>query len=294
MKLLRIAILAQLKSPTITQQLAPLLRDRGHIVDIINLSGVPSENFTSHPDIVALANYDIVYYRSGLEASVSPVRIIMLEEFLKNTSVQTVNLHYTEHPKVHSKTYEIQEAEKSGLTVPVTNYTAGETFDTLSAQLGLPFVSKTDGGTNGVGVHLVATAEKLLAVQTRYQKVGLFYQAFIPHDFEYRVHIMDGVVVCIWKKAPKAGDFRSNEAQGGAMLVAEPQYTPQLTELAKVVFATFSFEIFVADFMLDPNTGTFYFTEINLNPGWGKTDHAAAGVDVISLTADYFEKICSE
>jgi hypothetical protein len=45
--------------------------------------------------------------------------------------------------------------------------------------------------------------------------------------------------------------------------------------------------------MLDKDTDIFYFTEINLNPGWGPPDRAAAAVDVIGLTADYFEEICS-
>ena len=104
---------------------------------------------------------------------------------------------------------------------------------------------------------------------------------------------MDGKAVCIWKKAPPENDFRSNEAQGGEMLAPDPQYTKILTQLAEASFAAFEFEIFVADFMLDKNTNQFYFTEINLNPGWGKTDEIASGIDVIGLTADYFENLCS-
>jgi len=275
-----------------TEQLAPLLRDRGHTVDIIDLSSVPEEEFTSHPEIQALTSYDILYYRSGLDASGSPQRIIKLEEFLEGSPVKTVNLHYTKHPKVHSKTYEIQQAEKSGLEIPKSSFTSDATFSQLSLELNLPFISKTDEGTNGNGVHLIDTEEKLLDVQATYQNQQMIYQSFVPHDFEYRIHIMDGLAVCIWKKAPPEGDFRSNEAQGGAMLEAEPKYTERLTELSKIAFQIFGFEIFVADFMLDRDTDTFYFTEINLNPGWGPADHQATGVDVISLTADYFENIC--
>jgi D-alanine-D-alanine ligase-like ATP-grasp enzyme len=77
------------------------------------------------------------------------------------------------------------------------------------------------------------------------------------------------------------------------MLLSDPQHIAELTRLAAVSHEAFDFEIFVADFMLDKNTNTFYFTEINLNPGWGPPDLAAAGVDVIALTADYFQEICS-
>jgi glutathione synthase/RimK-type ligase-like ATP-grasp enzyme len=126
-----------------------------------------------------------------------------------------------------------------------------------------------------------------------YPHTELFYQEFIPHDFEHRVYIIAGKTVCSWRKTPPENDFRSNEAQGGGMLLADPQHTAELSELAALTYDAFAFEIFVADFMLDKNTDTFYFTEINLNPGWGPPDLAAAGVDVIGLTADYFEEICS-
>lgn len=77
------------------------------------------------------------------------------------------------------------------------------------------------------------------------------------------------------------------------MLEADPVYTAQLTKLSQKTFSAFGFEIFVADFMLDKNTNEFYFTEINLNPGWSPIDEAAAGANITSLTADYFERICS-
>lgn len=293
MKLLKIAILSQIDSPTITEQLAPLLRKRGHTVDILDLSSVPEEDFLSHAEIQSLLNYDVVYYRSGLDANGSQGRIVQLETLLRNSSVKTVNLHYTEHPLAHSKSYETQQAERNGLTVPKSVYSTAQNFSTLSEQLNVPFITKTEYGTNGNGVHLVNTAEDFISIQNLYPNKRLLHQAFVPHDFEYRIHIMDGKTVCIWKKAPSDGDFRSNEAQGGEMLTADPKHTKELTQLAKITFAAFDFDIFVADFMLDKNTGEFYFTEVNLNPGWGETDRVATGIDVIGLTADYFEKICT-
>lgn len=292
MKLLRIAIIAQLDSATITEQLAPVLRKRGHTVDILDLSQIPKENFISQPEIQILTEYDVIYYRSGLDIKNDTSLIIELEKFLADTSVKTANFHYSEHPQAHSKTYETREAEKAGLLIPKSVFTTLSTFSSLSESLGLPFISKTDYGTNGHGVHLINTPDKLLEIQTAYPEMKLFYQSFIPHDFEYRVHIMNGEAVCVWKKAPPEGDFRSNEAQGGAMLTADTEHLAEMTELAKKTYEIFKFEIFVADFMLNKDTNEFYFTEINLNPGWGQTDYEATGVDVIGLTADYFEEMC--
>jgi glutathione synthase/RimK-type ligase-like ATP-grasp enzyme len=293
MKLLRIAILAQLESQTITEQLAPRLQERGHTVDVLNLSEVSSENFIAQPEIDALRQYDIVYYRSGVNTDGSSDKIILLEEFLSENSIKTVNLHYTKHPQANSKTYEIQLAEENGLKTPKTSYSTSTNFETLKQDLGVPFIVKTDVGTNGIGVHLVNNSEEFDQVIICYPETQLIFQEFVPHDFEYRVHMMDGEVVCIYKKAPPEDDFRSNESQGGEMLLGDPSYTKELTKMGRETSDIFNFEIFVADFMLDKNTNEFYFTEINLNPGWEKTDREITGVDVIGLTADYFENRCT-
>lgn len=292
MQALKIAILAQLDSPTITEYLTPELQHRGHTVDVIDLSSVPHDDFSQQPEIQSLTAYDIVYYRSGLDPMEGSKRIVALEHLLADSSAQLVNLHFTEHTLAHSKTYESKLAQSNGLLTPRSVY-ALENYDTLKTTLGTPFIIKTDQGTHGTGVHLVESETEFSSIISLYPDTQLLFQEFIPHDFEYRVHVMDGKAACIWKKAPPENDFRSNEAQGGAMLAPDPQYIETLTKLAQTTFAIFGFEIFVADFMLDKNADQFYFTEINLNPGWGKTDEVASGIDVIGLTADYFEKLCS-
>ena len=293
MKQLHIAILAQLDSQTITQELAPVLRDRGHHVDIIDISTVSRTDFIDQPEITTLIKYDLVYYRSGLNTNENSERIFKLESFLAKYPIRTINLHYTAHPKANSKIYEAKQAQLNGLTVPKSVFTVSADFTSLSTQLGLPFIAKTDYGTQGIGVHMVKDESGLLTVQQSYTNNELFYQQFVPHDFEYRVHAIADQAICMYKKSPPSGDFRSNVSQGGQMLIADPRYTQELTRLTNDLFSIFDFEIFVADFMLDKNTDTFYFTEINLNPGWELSDMEVTGIDVTKLTADYFERICS-
>ena len=140
---------------------------------------------------------------------------------------------------------------------------------------------------------MVKDAKDFVRIQNLYPNKQLLYQSFIPHDFEYRVHVTDGAVDYVYKKAPADGDFRSNEAQGALMLAAGPEHRQKVMELAVKTYKAFEFNLFVADFMLDKNSDKFYFTEINLNPGWGDIEEDATGVDLINLNADYFEKICS-
>jgi len=293
-KLLKIAILAQLDSQTITEQLAPRLREAGHQVDIIDLSIVPKDNFINQPEIQTLTHYDIVYYRSGLNPTDNSGPVMELEALLEKHQVHTINLHFTKHPYAHSKIYETKQAEKHGLAIPKSLYSPDDDFSSLSEQLGLPFVIKTEYGTGGKGVYLINDSEELTKVKKAHQETSLLYQSFIPHDFEYRVYMIDGVVICIYKKAPSKDDFRSNESQGAEMIKADhldQVHTEELTKLTQTTFNIFEFEIFVADFMLDKNTGKFYFTEINLNPGWEIFEADITGIDVIRLTIDYFEKI---
>ncbi|MEY3784159.1 MAG: hypothetical protein RLZZ230_481 [Candidatus Parcubacteria bacterium] len=72
----------------------------------------------------------------------------------------------------------------------------------------------------------------------------------------------------------------------------EERYVERLTAKAKIAAALFNFEIIAVDFMLHSETGEFYFTEINLNPGWEISDKLATGVDLTTKTVDYFEHIC--
>ncbi len=293
MKPLKIAILAQLDSPTITEQLAPLLRKRGHTVDILDLSAMPYEHLTAEPTIQALVGYDLIYYRSGLDYNGESIRVIELESFLSDSKVKTVNLKYTQHPLAHSKTYETQHAEKNGLLIPQSVYDQSADFAAISAELDSPFISKTDYGTRGMGVHLVRSEEQFQTIQQQNKGTQLLHQEFIKHDFEYRVHTLGGEVICISKKAPAEGDFRTNEALGGKMIVPDDIHTDRLHELAKIAYRAFGFENFVVDFMLEKDTNQLYFTEINLNPGWGHTDLESTGIDMIAITADYFAELCA-
>jgi len=266
------------------------LEKRGHSVDIIDLSTVPLNNFEAHSFITKLCEYDIVYYRSGLPTDL----IITLEGFLNINKVKTINLHFIKHPFINSKTYGNLVVNSINLKTPNSLFNYPDDFATVVKTIGLPFVIKPNDGARGENIHLINTADELQTVVENNPDLDFLYQSFIPHHGDYRVHTVGGKVVAMYSRTPKDGDFRCNVSQGGCMVSVEEKYIDKLTELASKVAALFDFEIMAVDFMLHSETDEFYFTEINLNPGWEISDDIATGVDLSAVTVDYFEKICND
>lgn len=289
MKKLKIAILSKIASPTTKEELVPTLMDRGHEVTIIDLSVVPLTSFSEHPLITSLYHYDIVYYRTGLSRDGG----IFLEKLLKGKNVKTVNLHYGEHPFAHDKTYQVFIAAENNLTIPITLSDCEQKYDYAVEVLGTPFVAKPSFGTQGDGVKLIKSESELFSYIENSKGTKTILQECIPHNCEYRVHTLGGKAVAMYKRVPAAGDFRSNISTGGSMHPVEDELIQTLSEVANRTAKAFKFEIIVADFMRHKENGEFYFTEINLNPGWQKTNKESTGVDMSEAVADYFESLAA-
>lgn len=71
----------------------------------------------------------------------------------------------------------------------------------------------------------------------------------------------------------------------------EKELISELTSLATKTASLFDFEVLAIDFMRSSENNEFYFTEINLNPGWEISDENATNVDLSAVTADYFESL---
>jgi glutathione synthase/RimK-type ligase-like ATP-grasp enzyme len=285
---LSIAILARLESPTIGNELRPTLEKRGHSVTVIDISSVPLKKFLDHNKITALLEYDLIYYRSGL----APEAAIVLHEFLEQHGKHMVNLQFQKHPYANAKSYEALWADMSGLVIPNSLFNVDPNFDTIASVLSVPFVAKANLGARGENVHLIDSPEKLAECVSSNNATEYIYQEFIPHDCEYRIHVVGGVPAAMYKRTPAAHDFRSNVSQGGQMLSVEPEMIDSLQSYATKAGKIFDFEIIAVDFMLHRESQELYFTEINLNPGWEISDREATGVDLSSVTADYFERLC--
>lgn len=285
-----IAILSRLASPTIRKELKPALEQRGHTVSVVDVSSVPLKGFLNHTLITSLLKHDLIYYRSGL----TPEAVIELGNYLSQHGKKLVNFQFDNHPFANAKSYETLHADQAGLLVPNSLFNVDPDFKLIAEALGTPFVAKSNLGARGEDVHLIDSPGKLTAVTNHDRAIEYIYQEFIPHKSEYRVHLVGGTPVAMYKRTPPENDFRSNVSQGGKMLPVEPSLKATLTEQASKAAQIFDFEVIAADFMLNTNDQKLYFTEINLNPGWELGDQTATGVNLSSITADYFEQLMNE
>lgn len=288
MKALHIAILAKDSSPTVTNELAPILESRGHTVSIIDISTAPLHNFLLCDQVTQLLQADLVYFRSGLPFDLATI----LGSFLREKNIPTVNLQFHKHPFADSKSYGTIFSEIAGFAVPLTLHSPTLSYEAIRVILGEHFIAKPNTGARGESVELIKNSTQWDLLQNK-NTSDYLYQSFIPHDFECRVHTIGGKAVAMYKRTPPADDFRSNVSQGAVMTPVPTQLQAELTTLAEKAATLFSFEILAIDFMLNKDTNEFIFTEINLNPGWEKSDEQATGVDLSLMTAQYFESLCS-
>lgn len=280
-----IAIIAEELSATVTNELTPELTARGHSVDVVDVSSVHIDTFFTNEIIQSLCSYDLVYYRTGLSPDITQ----SLEKYLVKNNIPSINLNYIIHPFIDNKTYQILAASEESILVPMTLYDRKSSYRALEQHLGSKFIAKANISSQGREVRLIQNStdlEKIAAVRIERE---YFFQEYIPHEAEYRVHIVGNNAKAMYKRVPPPDDFRSNVSVGALMKPVEDEYRQKLEELGLAVAEIFDFRICAIDFMLHKNTKEFYFTEINLKPGWEESDKIATGSDMSALVADYIE-----
>ena len=286
-KKLKIGIVSIEPTPTMTEFLMPLLEKRGHTVDRLQMSSVQLSNFANDPQITRLFDYDIIYYRTGLE----PVGAYFIEELLKKKNIPFINGVYQEHPFLTRKKYQVTVVAEAGVKVPKTLVDTTDDFDEIAKILGTPFIAKADISSQGRDVHKIDSKEKLAEITPKRKIKEYFYQECIPHDCDYRVHLVGGTAVSTFSRVPQEGEFRSNEKLGASIHTVSDDMQKSLFDLAEKVVSALGQHIPVVDFIPHAKTGELYFMEMNCNPGWNNEDVKVSGVNVSEKVADYFESL---
>ena len=234
-----------------------------------------------------LLDYDVLYYRT----SIGSIWAQALEKYLAKHRKRAINLDILTHPYRYYKTYQAYVAGKSGVKTPKTILDTTGSYEKISKSLGGTFVVKADISAQGRDVHLVHSEEEFLPYAENQSEKEYFYQEYIPHDFDCRVHMIEGKPVASYRRVPVDGDFRTNVSRGAQMEPVDESMQKDLYPLAEKITQSMELNICAVDFIVRNTDGEYFFTEVNLNPGWELSDQDATGVHMSALVIDYFEKI---
>ncbi len=283
-KTIRIAVLAEEDSPTLRDHIVPAASRRGHTLDVINLPTVDLRMLFSDPRVTQLLSYDVVYYRTGL----GPFGSFLLGEYLREHGVPTVNFTSAQHPYLAQKVYQVARVAPLGIRTPRTLMDVSDSYPTIVQYLGSPFIMKADVSSQGRDVHLIGTEEAWQELVVYRKEKAYFYQEYVAHEHDCRVHVIGGMAVFPYRRIPTGDDFRANVSRGGSMETLTGEEAVEVSALAERVAAHFAWDVCAVDFLPHQKTGELYFTEINMNPGWQGV-RAVLGGDPSEAVIDLLE-----
>jgi RimK family alpha-L-glutamate ligase len=231
-----------------------------------------------------LEGFDLIFYYGGLRAVGRQALFSYLHS--KNIPVLNESLHL--EPSIIEKVYQVQKAYLNGVNVPKTLFGTGQTFETLSIELGDVFIAKPSRGSKGVGVSLIESAENLESFRDENGIKDYIMQSFIKHNGDYRIYVIGGKAVCGYERVASDDDFRGNVSVGAkAKGVNCETLKGDLFKMAEDITSLFKgVDIAGIDILRDTETGGLYFLEINMLPGY-MAAQKATGIDVADLFATH-------
>jgi RimK family alpha-L-glutamate ligase len=287
-KELRIGVISRISSKTIDTELAREARLRGHSYDRIAFDTVDLTQTERMFRDAKLLTYDVLYYRTSLGS----VWARALERYLATYGRRAVNLVAIQFPFLNDKALQALTVSMAGILTPKTILDATYKYETITQELGTPFVAKRKESSQGKGVYLIHSEDAFRVKVERKDRNKYVYQEFIPHDYDCRIHLIDGKAAAGYRRIHCAEDFRCNVSLGASMEPLSSKDEEVLYPLAERVADVFGLEMHVVDFMVHKETKEYYFVEINDNPGWEMSDMEATGVDMSAKVIDSFEKAC--
>jgi RimK family alpha-L-glutamate ligase len=288
-KKLRIAVITNKELHTLKTKIRPAAEKRGHVIEVLSPLLVDHTNLINSTFVQSLLNYDVVYYRSGFSISGA----YTLGQYLRSQKIPTVNFFHEKFPYYQHKLFQVQVVSAAGFLVPKTISGSNCSFTTLAEALKVPFIAKPDVGSQGAGVYKIDSSEDFDLMKKKNKTGTILYQEFIPHDYDYRIPVIDGKAVCPYKRVPLLGEFRANVTLGGKTEKVEEGRLDELSLMSEMIAKVCGIEIMGVDLLLHRETEKLYFTEVNDNPGW-KNVAEALGEDPSEAVIDYFEKLATE
>ena len=286
-KKLNIGVISRVKSQTIQTELAREAHLRGHCYTRVVFDEADLTQADATFAKAKLLKYDVLYYRTSL----GPVWALALQKYLTRHNRRAINLIAMEFPFLDDKAQQALSAASSGVLTPKTIIDKSYEYASIEAQLGSVFVAKAGISSQGKDVHLIRSKAEFDAFIEKRTKKEYVYQEYMPHDYDCRIHLVDGKAVCGFRRVQNSEDFRCNVSLGACMEPLGAEDQSALFPLANKLSKSLNLQLHVVDFLLNKEDGKYYFVEINDNPGWETSDGEATGVDISALVIDSFERI---
>jgi glutathione synthase/RimK-type ligase-like ATP-grasp enzyme len=287
---LRIGVISRVRSNTISKELAREARTRGHTYDRIVFNTVAITDAKKEFESARLLGYDILYYRTSLGL----VWARELERYLSKHDRSAINLRTVKYPFLGEKIQQTLTVAAAGIRTPKTLVDATGDYQTIAKELGTTFVLKASVSAQGADVHLVHSEQELASYLSTRGTNDYFYQEYVPHDYDCRIHLVGGKAVAAYRRVPVEGDFRCNVSRGACMKELTNNDKATFYPLAEQIAGLFGLDMHVVDFLTSTEDGKYRFIEINDNAGWEVSDGLATGVDMSVLAMDYFEEVAAQ
>jgi RimK family alpha-L-glutamate ligase len=263
------------------KKLATELAARNHEV-IISSPSLSIDSLSSDEFWGDYTDVDVVYYRTGFGDA---ARMVLYQK-LKEKNIKMVNEPWLQNVLISNKAHQAIVAKIENITIPNTLIGRNHSFSVIEERLGCPFILKAAHGIQGNKVFLINSESEYLSELEKIEG-DVLIQEYIQNDGDYRVFVVNGSVLAIFKRVPKSGDFRANIAQGGTgEEVPRGELYDQLSDFALRMSKAIKLDIVGMDIMVSQKTGELVFIEANVNPGW-KGLEEALGVSITGQIADY-------
>lgn len=156
-----------------------------------------------------------------------------------------------------------------------------------------PVILKNTSSKKGRGVLLASDMESIRdfvsSTLAEDNTLGFVLREFIPNDGDYRVNVIGGKVVAVFKRTPMTGEFRSNISQGGTLAFVPSETVPEVCRVALQITQLVQCDISGVDVMVHAESGVPYVLEVNRAPEIDENDELQSGLDFAALIVDLYE-----
>lgn len=278
---------------------------RGHQVEILPLNVIDITDIKSNKIVKKMLEYDVIYIRTG------PLDIVInyINEYLKKNNKLLINSKVYSANVFNNKIFQVGKIASANINVPKSVMSSyldfikihkGENIEVLKEkffldlvkEISLPLIVKPLIGARGKNVYKINNYQDFLRFISKFENTAEFlFQEFIPNNGDYRVIVVGGKVIGLFKRVPSDGEFRANIALGGrGEIVTDQKLVKQIGDFALKACQVLEIEIGGVDVILSDKNGMLYFIEVNRSMQW-EGFRETTGINVAAHIIEYFETL---